>query len=83
MSYASQAALNTQPKWLEIFLARDNDTVPYTISEDDLAVILYRRFNFGAHDILKVDMSAMKSIKILVRPEVDLEKHKTTHQIEV
>ena len=79
MAYASMAANGSPPKWFEFFLVRDSDTIPYTLSDDELAIILYQRFKFGEYDVMKVDQSAMISVKLKVKPEVDLEKHKTTH----
>ena len=78
MSYSALAARNTEPKWLECFLARDDDTVPYTLSEDELANVLYRLLKFGEFDVIKVDLSAMKSIKVKVRPEVNIDNHRTS-----
>ena len=76
-SYATLAQRNTEPKWLEAFLARDDETVPYTLSEDEVAEVLYKLLKFGANDVIKVDLSAMKSIKIKVRAEVNIDNHKT------
>ena len=85
MSYSLRAAQGTQPKWFEFFLARDSETIPFTLNEEELATILYSdtRFGFGEHDVIKVDMSAMKSVKIKVRAEVNLEDHKTTRALQV
>ena len=77
-SYASQAAHNTEPKWLEVFLARDDDTVSYTLSEDEVAEIIYKHLKFGASDVIKVDLSPMKSLKLKIKPHVNIDDHKTT-----
>ena len=78
MAYAAKASQELPPKWFEFFLVRDAETVPYTLSEEELAKVLYVRFRFGEYDILKIDQSAMKSVKVKVKPDIDLEKHKTT-----
>ena len=72
------ASHNIQPKWFEFFLVRDSETVPYTLSEEELATVLYKDFRFGEFDVIKVDLSSMKSVKIKVKPQVDLEKHKNS-----
>ena len=77
MSYAGLAALNTEPKWFECFLTRDDDTVSYTLSDDDIAIVIFKLLKFSEKDVMKIDVSAMKAIKIKVRPEVNLENHKT------
>ena len=78
MSFARTAALNTEPKWLECFLTRDDDTVSYTLSEDDIAYVLYKLLRFGEFDMIKVDLSAMKSLKAKIKPQVNIENQKTT-----
>ena len=70
--------LNTEPKWFEVFLARDDNTVSYTLSKDELAYVLYKLLRIGEYDVLKVDLSPMKSVKVKVKPQVNLENHMTT-----
>ena len=77
-SYASRTGQGTGPKWMEMRLHRDNDNIPYTVNNDELAKLLYDRFRFGEFDIIKIDYSAMKVIKVKVRAGVDIEQHKNT-----
>ena len=79
------ASQNSSPKWLDFFLVQDGDTIPYTLTEDELARILYKPdcFNFGEFDVIKIDQTAMRTVKLKVRQGVDIEKHKLTHQYEI
>ena len=75
--------VSTSPKWLEFNLVRDSENIPYTLSDDKLAEVLYKRFGFGEFDVLRVDQSTMKTIKIQVNHAVDLEKHKPSSQLTI
>ena len=48
------------------------------VNNDELAKLLYDRFRFGEFDIVKINYSAMKVIKVKVRAGVDIEQHKNT-----
>ena len=48
------------------------------MNNDELAKLLYDRFRFGEFDIVKINYSAMKVIKVKVRAGVDIEQHKNT-----
>ena len=82
-AYAGVASQNIQPKWFEFYLQRDDEKIPYTLSEDELANVLFRLFKFGENDVIKVDQSAMRTIKIKVRPEVNIENHKNNRALEI
>ena len=77
-SYAGRTGQGAGPTWMELRLYRDNDTIPYTVNNEELAKMLYKRFQFGEFDIVKIDYSAMKSIKIKVRAGVNVENHKNS-----
>ena len=77
-SYAGRTGQGAGPTWMELRLYRDNETIPYTVNNEELAKMLYKRFQFGEFDIVKIDYSAMKSIKIKVRAGVNVENHKNT-----
>ena len=40
MAYTNVASQVKIPKWLEFFLVQDEDTIPNTLSDDELARIL-------------------------------------------
>ena len=83
MSYRDMLGVSTSPKWLEFNLVRDSENIPYTLSDDELAEVLYKRFGFGEFDVLRVDQASMKTIKIQVNHAVDLEKHKPSSQLTI
>ena len=83
MSYRDKLNVDTSPKWLEFHLIRDSEKIPYTLSEDELAETLYKRFGFGEFDVLRVDQASMKTIKIQVHHAVDIEKHKPSSQLTI
>ena len=83
MSYRDRLGVDTSPVWLEFHLVRDSENIPYTLSELELAEVIYKRFKFGDHDVLRIDQASMKTVKIQVHHSVDIEKHKNTSQIAV
>ena len=44
MSYRDRLGVDTSPVWLEFHLVRN---IPYTLSELELAEVIYKRFKFG------------------------------------
>ena len=46
-SYAGRTGQGAGPTWMELRLYRDNETIPYTVNNEELAKMLYKRFQFG------------------------------------
>ena len=82
-TWANRAGNGASPTWLEMHLFRDNETTSFTISDDELATILYSRFNFGEFDIVQIDHASMKLIRILVRAGVNVNNHKNDSAYQV
>ena len=81
-SYAGIANSNRM-KWVQCFLYRENETIPYTLTQYELADLLFNRLKFKEGDIESVDTQSMRQIKIEVKSSLDIEKHALTSQTEI
>ena len=80
--YANIANRNTS-KWISCNLLRTDESTPYTLSNDDIANLVFKILKLDEKDILSIDTHSMRTVKIEISLKVDFDRHALTSAVEL
>ena len=80
-SYANISS--NKSKWIACHLVREDESVSFTLSQDEIAYLVFALLKLNESDIVSIDSHSMKVIKIELMQHVNIEKHALTAQTEI